>query len=81
MPRTALKHFQEDIAWARAIVSHADALPHSNAAQELLRSDLLRSATIQTLVNKFFRKGHRFFQDCLDDWISRPDFSSHHGNA
>jgi len=147
---TALQHFQEDIARARAIVAHADPLPRTNAAEQLLRSDLLRSAwmfavgaldayycdaytdvvaatassksrqpgitlpervyeirfpiravleeydntnwrwrmaarkmmerenviglsAIQTLFNKFFRKGHKFFRDLLDDWISRPD--------
>jgi hypothetical protein len=150
VPATALQHFKEDIARARAIVAHADPLPHTNAAEQLLRSDLLRSAwmfavgamdayfcdaytdivaatassksrqsaiilpewvydikipiravleeydnanwrwrmaarkmmerenvislsTIQTLFNRFFRKGHRFFRDLLDAWISRPD--------
>jgi hypothetical protein len=150
VPTTALRHFQEDIARARAIVTHADALPHSTDAEQLLRSDLLRSAwmfavgaldayfcdaytdvisatassksrqptitlpewaydikfplraviekydnanwrwrmaarkmmereqvislaAIQTLFNKFFRRGHRFFHDVLDLWMSRPD--------
>lgn len=150
MPATALQHFQEDIARAKAIVAHADPLPRTNAAEQLLRSDLLRSAwmyavgaldayfsdaytdlvaatansksrqaaitlpewvydiklpiravleqydntnwrwrmaarkmmerenvislpAVQTLFNKFFRKGHRFFGDLLDAWISRPD--------
>ncbi len=149
MPATALQHFQEDIARARAIVAHAEPLPRTNSAEQLLRSDLLRSAwmfavgaldayycdaytdvvaatassmsrqpgitlpdwvydirfpiravlekydntnwrwrmaarkmmerenvislsAIQTLFNKFFRKGHRFFRDLLDAWISRP---------
>ncbi len=44
MPATALRHFQEDIARAGAIVAHADPLPEGNAAEQLLRSDLLRSA-------------------------------------
>lgn len=44
MPRTALVHFQEDIARARAIVTHADSLPRATVAEQLLRSDLLRSA-------------------------------------
>ena len=44
MPATALQHFQEDIARARAIVTHADPLPHAADADQLLRSDLLRSA-------------------------------------
>jgi hypothetical protein len=44
VPATALQHFQEDIARARAIVSHVDLLPHATAAENLLRSDLLRGA-------------------------------------
>ena len=44
VPATALQHFEEDIARARAIVAHAGLLPRTNAAERLLRSDLLRSA-------------------------------------
>lgn len=44
MPATALQHFTEDIARARAIVTHADPLPHATPAEKRLRSDLLRSA-------------------------------------
>lgn len=44
MPATALQHFQQDIARAKAIVTHADPLPHATTAESLLRSDLLRSA-------------------------------------
>ena len=44
MPATALQHFTEDIARARAVVAHADLLPHATTAEKLLRSDLLRSA-------------------------------------
>jgi hypothetical protein len=150
MPATALQHFREDIARARAILAHADPLPRTTAGEQLLRSDLLRSAwmfavgaldayfcdaytdivaatansksrqpainlpewvydiklplravleeydntnwrwrmaarkmmerenvinlaAVQTLFNKFFRRGHRFFRDFLDAWISRPD--------
>lgn len=150
MPATALDHFQEDIARAKAIVAHADPLPRATVAERLLRSDVLRSAwmfavgaldayycdaytdivaatassksrqptitlpdwvydikfpiraileeydntnwrwrmaarkmmerenvtrlsTIQTLFNKFFRKGHRFFGEILDAWMSHPD--------
>ncbi len=150
MPPTALQHFTEDIARARAIVTHADPLPHATPSETLLRSDLLRSAwmfavgsldayfcdaytdiiaatassksrqqaitlpewvyevkfplraileeydnenwrwrmaarkkmerenvislaAVQTLFNKFFRKGHRFFRDQLDTWMTRPD--------
>ena len=44
MPATALQHFQEDIARAKALVAHADTLPRTHAAELLLRSDCLRSA-------------------------------------
>ncbi|MCI0380455.1 MAG: hypothetical protein L0215_22955, partial [Gemmataceae bacterium] len=44
MPTTARQHFLQDIARARAIVTHADPLPVANLAEQLLRSDLLRSA-------------------------------------
>lgn len=44
MPATALQHFNEDIARARALIAHAETLPQGNAAEQLLRSDLLRSA-------------------------------------
>jgi hypothetical protein len=150
VPVIALQHFREDIARARVIVAHADALPYVNAAEKLLRSDLLRSAwmfavgaldayfcdaytdvvaatansksrqpaimlpewvyeikfpiravleeydntnwrwrmaarkmmerehvislsAVQTLFNKFFRRGHKFFRDLLDSWICRAD--------
>src|SRR5690242_14213821 len=44
VPATALQHCEEDIARARAILAHADPLPRTNATDQLLRSDLLRSA-------------------------------------
>ena len=44
MPVTALLHFNDDIARARAILAHAETLPVSTTAEQLLRSDLLRSA-------------------------------------
>jgi len=44
VPATALSHFDQDVARAPAIVSHADPLPQNNDAERLLRSDLLRSA-------------------------------------
>jgi hypothetical protein len=44
VPATALQHFREDIARAKAIVAHADPLPSTNLAEQLLRSDLLRSS-------------------------------------
>jgi len=44
VPTTARQHFLQDIARARALVAHADLLPVTNSAEQLLRSDLLRSA-------------------------------------
>lgn len=44
MPATALQHFQEDVARARAIVAHADPLPKTTDAERRLRSDLFRGA-------------------------------------
>jgi hypothetical protein len=151
VPTTALNHFNQDIARARAIVAHAHPLPRTNPAEEMLRSDLLRSAwmfgvgamdayfcdaytdivaatiisksrhpaaklpdffyeirfpirailepyannenwrwrmaarkmmerenvlslpAVQTLFNKFFRKGHRLFRDRMADWIVHPN--------
>lgn len=151
MPATALQHFNEDIGRARAVIAHADPLPAGTPEQEMLRSDLLRSAwmfavgaidayfcdaytdivaatiisksrhpaaalpeffyeirfpvrailepyatnqnwrwrmaarkmmdrenvlslqAIQSLFNKFFRVGHRFFRDCIGGWIAHPD--------
>ena len=44
------------------------------AARKMMeRENVISLSTIQTLFNKFFRKGHRFFRDLLDTWISRPD--------
>jgi hypothetical protein len=43
MPATALRHFKEDTARARAIIGHADPLPAGTEDQKMLRSDLLRS--------------------------------------
>jgi hypothetical protein len=151
VPATAINHFQQDIGRARAIAAHADPLPHGTPAEQLLRSDLWRSAwmfgvgaldayfcdaytdvvaatiiaksrhpalvlpeffhdirfpvrailepyanninwrwrmaarkmmerenvlslaTVQTLFNKFFRTGQRFFRDVLPAWIVHPD--------
>jgi hypothetical protein len=44
VPTTALQHFEEDIQRARAIATHADPVPQGTAAEQVLRSDLLRSA-------------------------------------
>ena len=43
MPATALKHFQQDIARARALSSHAATLPTATGGEQLLRSDVFRS--------------------------------------
>ena len=150
MPATALQHFTDDFARARAILTHTDPLPHATVPEKSLRSDLLRSAwmfavggldayfcdaytdiiaaaassksrqsaitlpewfydikfplraileeydnenwrwrmaarkmmerenvislaAVQTLFNKFFRKGHKLFRDQFNVWMSRPD--------
>jgi hypothetical protein len=151
VPNTAFNHFQQDIDRARAIVAHANPLPHGTPSEQLLRGDLWRSAwmfgvgsldayfcdaytdivaatiiakshhaalmlpeffhdirfpvrailepyanninwrwrmaarkmmerenvlslaTIQTLFNKFFRKGKKFYGDLLPAWIVHPD--------
>jgi hypothetical protein len=44
LPATALGHFDEDIARARAILICAKTLPATSNAERLLRSDLFRSA-------------------------------------
>ena len=44
MPTTALNHFNQDVARTRAIVAHADPLPRTNPTEQMVRSDLLRSA-------------------------------------
>ncbi len=44
MPQTALRHFQEDIQRARALVRHAADLACPSDAERLLRDDVLRSA-------------------------------------
>ena len=44
------------------------------AARKMMeRENVISLSTIQTLLNKFFRKGHRLFGDLLDPWMSRPD--------
>src|SRR5262245_53631384 len=44
VPTTALQHFTEDIDRAKSLVVHADPLPQNTPEEQLLRSDLLRSA-------------------------------------
>jgi hypothetical protein len=44
------------------------------AARKMMeRENVISLAAVQTLFNKFFRKGHRFFRDLLDGWISHQD--------
>ncbi len=44
------------------------------AARKMMdRENVVSLPSIQQLFNKFFRKGHRFFRDLLDGWITRPD--------
>lgn len=44
------------------------------AARKMMeRENVISLKTVQDLFNKFFRKGHRFFRDPLDTWMSRPD--------
>ena len=44
------------------------------AARKMMeRENVISLKAVQDLFNKFFRKGHRFFRDQLDIWMSRPD--------
>lgn len=44
------------------------------AARKMMeRENVINLAAIQSLFNKFCRKGHRFFRELLDSWMSRPD--------
>lgn len=43
------------------------------ASKMMERENVISLSAIQTLFNRFFRRGHRFFRDLLDAWISRPD--------
>jgi len=43
------------------------------ACKMMERENVIKFSAIQTLFNKFFRKGRKFFGDLLDAWISRPD--------
>jgi hypothetical protein len=44
------------------------------AARRMMdRENVLNFGTIQKLFNKFFRIGHRYFNDLLDGWIRHPD--------
>jgi hypothetical protein len=39
------------------------------------RENVLSLPTVQTLFNKFFRNGQKFFRDLLPNWIVHPDAS------
>ena len=44
------------------------------AAQDMMeRENVLSLERIQQLFNKFFRKGHKFFGDVIEGWISHAD--------
>ena len=44
------------------------------AARKMMeRENVMSLPAIQTLFNKFFRTGQRFFLDLLDNWMSRAD--------
>jgi hypothetical protein len=74
----ALPEFFYDIKFpVRAILE-----PYANnenwrwrmAARKMMeRENVLSMATVQTLFNKFFRDGQKFFTDLLDRWMVRPD--------
>ena len=74
----ALPDFFHDIRFpVRAILE-----PYANnlnwrwrmAARKMMeRENVLNLATVQTLFNKFFRNGQRFFRDVLPAWIVHPE--------
>jgi hypothetical protein len=44
------------------------------AARKMMeRENVISLSAIQSLFNKFFRKGHKFFGDALDSWITGAD--------
>jgi len=44
------------------------------AARKMMeRENVISLAAVQTLFNKFFRNGHKFFNDQLDNWMRRDD--------
>ena len=77
-PALTLPEFFHDIRFpVRAILE-----PYANnvnwrwrmAARKMMeRETVLSLSTIQTLFNKFFRTGQRFFRDLLALWIMHPD--------
>lgn len=77
-PAASLPDFFYDIRFpVRAILE-----PYTNnenwrwrmAARKMMeRENVLSLATVQTLFNKFFRKGHRLFRDRIAGWLVHPD--------
>ncbi len=77
-PSLVLPEFFHDIRFpVRAILE-----PYANnvnwrwrmAARKMMeRESVLSLATVQTLFNKFFRPGQKFFRDLLPGWMSHPD--------
>ncbi len=44
------------------------------AARKMMeRENVLSLPAVQTLFNKFFRVGHKFFRDQITDWIAHPE--------
>ena len=44
------------------------------AARKIMeRENVLSLPTVQTLFNKFFRRGHKFFRDQMASWIVHPE--------
>jgi hypothetical protein len=44
------------------------------AARKMMeRENVLSPPAVQTLFNKFFRRGRRFFRDQMADWIVHSD--------
>ena len=66
MPTTALNHFNQDMARARAIANQAARLPSATTAEKLLRDDLYRSAWM-------FAVGamDAYFSDAYTDVLAR----------
>ncbi len=77
-PAAVLPGFFYDIRFpVRAILepyANNDNLRWRMAARKMMeRENVLSLPAIQTLFNKFFRKGSRFFHDRIADWIMHPD--------
>ncbi len=77
-PALILPEFFQDIRFpVRAILE-----PYANnmnwrwrmAARKMMeRENVLKLSAVQSLFNKFFQPGRKFFRDLLADWIAHPD--------